>query len=43
MDVYELWLGALFALYAVAYLTAGSMWFIIDPRKTFYRETVTAA
>ena len=30
--------SALFTLYAAAFLTAGSMWFIIDPTKTFYRE-----
>ncbi len=31
--------SALFALYACAYIIAGSMWFIIDPRRTFYRTT----
>ncbi len=33
--------GALFAIYAAAYLIAGSMWFLIDPRKNFYSDTVT--
>jgi MFS family permease len=30
--------GPLFTVYAVAYLVAGSMWFIVDPRKPFYSE-----
>ena len=33
--------GALFAVYAAAYLIAGSMWFFIDPRRHFYTDRVT--
>jgi MFS transporter, ACS family, glucarate transporter len=34
--------NALFAVYAVAYVVAASMWFFIDPTKTFYNENATA-
>jgi hypothetical protein len=30
---------ALFAVYAGAYLAAGSMWFIIDPTEEFYKPS----
>jgi hypothetical protein len=33
----------LFTVYAAAFLIAGTMWFIIDPRRTFYDEGTTVA
>ena len=33
---------ALFVAYAGAYLVAGSMWLLIDPRKQFYQSSSAA-
>lgn len=33
--------GPLFAVYAAAYLLAGSMWLFIDPRRKFYEQTAS--